>query len=212
VRPDERDGDPYAAHGGAGWADWGPASGRGPSPADDEPAADPAAPDPRLGIFIVATAALLVVAVFLPWASATPRVPDVGLLPGGPDEPLDGPREYMGVLGFPGMSVLLAALAAALLGGAGAVLGRRLAAFAAIPALTTLAALAMFAIRGRDEVVDTVYGDTLRRLPPPLGQLLGATMETSLGFGWWLSVALALILLGAGIVGLSRVPQVTAAG
>ena len=219
MRPDERDGGDAAdpadpadpvAHGAAGWPDWGAASGPGASPADAEPAADPAAPDPRLGIFIAVTAVLLVVAVFLPWASATLQVPDLGLLPGGPDEPLGGTRDYMGVRGLPGMSVLIAALAAALLGGAGAVLGRRLAAFAAIPALTMLAALALFAARAGGEVVDTVYGDTLRRLPPPLGQLLRSTMETSLGFGWWLSVALALIVLGAGIVGLGRVPPVPA--
>jgi hypothetical protein len=210
VRPDGRDGGDYAAHGAAGWPDWGPASGLGASPADAEPAADPAAPDPQLGIFIVVTAGLLVIAAFLPWATATPNAPDIGLLPGGSDEPLGGTRDYMGVRGFPGMSVLIAALAAALLGGAGAALGRRLAAFAAIPALTMLAGLALFAAEAHDEVVDSVYGDTLRRLPPPLGQLLRSTMETSLGFGWWLSVALALIMLGAGIVGLGRVPQVAA--
>jgi hypothetical protein len=204
VRPDERD----AA---AGWPDWGAASGRDVSPAEAEPAVDPAAPDPRLGIFIVVTAALVAVAVFLPWASATPHAPDVGLLPGGSGEPLGGTRDYMGVRGLPGMSVLIAALAAVLLGGAGAVLGRRLAAFAAIPALAMLAALALFAARADQEVVDTVYGDTLRRLPPPLGRLLRSTMETSLGFGWWLGVALALIVLGAAIVGLGRVPPVAAA-
>jgi hypothetical protein len=209
VRPHERDGGDYAAHGAAGWPDWGAASGRGAAPADADPAAAPTAPDPRLGIFIVITAALIVLAVFLPWATAAPNAPDIGLLPGGPDETL-GTRDYMGVRGLPGMSVLIAALAAALLGGTGAVLGRRLASFAAIPALTMLAGLALFAAGAHDEVVDSVYGDTLRRLPPPLGQLLRSTMETSLGPGWWLSVALALIVLGAGIVGLGRVPQVAA--
>ncbi|HZB32935.1 MAG TPA: hypothetical protein VE465_22445 [Streptosporangiaceae bacterium] len=209
MRPHERDGGDYAAHGAPGWPGWGPASGQGASPADTEPPADPAAPDPRLGVFIIVTAALLVIAAFLPWAEATPNVPDLGLLPGGSDEPL-GTRDYMGVHGFPGMSVLIAALAAGLLGGAGAVLGRRLAAFAAIPALVMLAGLTMFAAWGHHEVVDSVYGDTLRRLPPPLGQLLRSTMETSLGFGWWLSLALALIMLGAGIVSLGRVPQTSA--
>jgi hypothetical protein len=205
VRSDERDGEP-TAHGPAGWPDWGPASGRGASPADAQPAVDPDAPDPRLGIFIVVTAALLVIAVFLPWASATAHTSDAGLLPGGADELLGGPRDYLGIRGLPGISVLIAALAAALLGGAGAVLGRRLAAFAAIPALTMLAGLGLFAARAGGEVADKLYSDTLRRLPLPPGQLLRATIETSLGFGWWLSVGLAGIMLGAGIVGLSRVP------
>ncbi|HEU5160530.1 MAG TPA: hypothetical protein VFU43_26260 [Streptosporangiaceae bacterium] len=212
MRPDERDGGGHAAHGAAGWPDWGPASGRGPSPVEAEPAAEPTAPDSRLGIFIVAAAALLVLATFLPWATATPHAPDVGLLPGGPDDALGAPRDYTGVQGRPGMSVLVAALAAALLGGAGAVLGRRLTAYAAIPALTALAALGLFVARGHWEVVDKAYGDTLRGLPPPLGQLLRSTMETSLGIGWWLSLALALILLGAGIVGLARVPPAASDG
>jgi hypothetical protein len=206
VRPGERDEGDSAAHGAAGWPDWGPASGRRSSPAEAEPVADPAAADPPLGFFIVAAATLLVVAVFLPWATATPHAPDIGLLPGGSDEALDSAREYTGMRGLPGMSVLLAALAAALFGAAGGVLGRRLAAFATVPALVALAGLGLFAARADAEVVDKLYGGTLRRLPPPLGQLLRSTMETSLGFGWWLSLALALIVLGAGIVGLGRVP------
>jgi len=206
VRPYERHGGDSDAHGASGWPDWGPARGGRSSPAEAEPAFDPAAPDPQLGIFIVLAAALLIVATFLPWATATPHAPDIGLLPGGPDEALSSPRTYTGVRGLPGMAALIAALAAALLAGAGAVLGRRLAAFATIPALTALAALVLFAARADAEAVDKLYGDTLRRLPPPLGQLLRSTMETSLGFGWWLSLALALIVLGAGIVGLGRVP------
>lgn len=197
------DADGYSA---AGWPDWGSAAGRGSSPAEAEPVAAPAAPDPRLGFFIVAAAALLVLAAFLPWATATPHAPDAGVLPGVPDEGLTAPREYAGVRGLPGMALLVAALAAVLLGAAGAVLGRRLAAFAAIPALTCLAALGLFAAKADTEVVDKLYGDTLRRLPPPLGQLLRSTMETSLGFGWWLGLALALIVLGAAIVGMGRVP------
>jgi hypothetical protein len=192
---------------------WGPASAWGPAPAapagwpgGGEPAPEPTAPDPPLGMFIIATSALLILAAFLPWATATPHAPDLGLLPGGPDENLGIPRAYTGVRGLPGMSVLIAALAAALLGGAGAVLGRRLAAFAMVPALTVLAALGLFAWQADTEVVDKLYGDALRQLPAPLGQLLRSTMETSLGFGWWLSLALALILLGAAIVGVGRVP------
>jgi hypothetical protein len=131
-------------------------------------------------------------------------------LPGGADDLLGGTRDYLGIRGLPGKSVLIAALAAALLGGAGAVLGRRLAAFAAIPALIMLAALALFAARTGEELLDKLYLDKLRRLPVPPGQLLRGTIETSLDFGWWLSVALALILLGAGIAGLGRVPPVTA--
>lgn len=208
MRPDERDGDDFAAHGAAGWPDWGPAYGHGASPADAQPPGDPAAPDPRLGIFIVVTAVLLIIAVFLPWASATARITAGGVLPGGAEDALGGTRDYMGIRGLPGMSVVIAALAAGLLGGAGAVLGRRLTAFAAIPALTMLAALGLFAVGRGEEVLDKLYGDTLRRLPVPPGQLLRGTIETSLGFGWWVSVALALILLGAGIVGLGRVPPV----
>ncbi|HEX6469849.1 MAG TPA: hypothetical protein VF069_12195 [Streptosporangiaceae bacterium] len=186
---------------------WGPAPGFAGSgwPGDGEPAPEPTAPDPPLGMFVVAASALLVLAVFLPWATATPHAPDLGL-PGGPGEALGIPRAYSGVRGLPGMSVLIAALAAALLGGAGAVLGRRLAAFAIVPALTVLAALGLFAWQADTEVVDKLYGDALRQLPGPLGQLLRSTMETSLGFGWWLSLALALILLGAAIVGVGRVP------
>jgi hypothetical protein len=210
VRPYERDGGGSGAHGPAGWPDWGQASGRGSSPSGAGPASgpafEPAAPDPQLGFFIVVAAALLVVAAFLPWATATPHAPDVGLLPGGPDAALSGARDYTGARGLPGKAVLIAALAAALLGGGGAVLGRRLAAFAAVPALTVLAALGLFAAKADAEVVDKLYGDALRRLPPPLGQLLSSTMETSLGFGWWLTLAMALIVLGAGIVGMGRVP------
>src|SRR5919198_4954549 len=101
--------------GAAGWPDWGPATGRGFPAADAESVLEqPVAPDPQLGLFIVVGAALLIVAAFLPWATATPHTPDIGLLPGGPDEALSSSRDYIGARGLPGMAVLIAALAAAL--------------------------------------------------------------------------------------------------
>jgi hypothetical protein len=154
--------------------------------------------------------ALLILAAFLPWATATLDLPGLGLPPDGGDGGGDGigvPRAYLGVRGLPGLASLVAALAAALLGGGGAVLGRRLAAYAAIPALTVLAALGLFAAGADAEVADELYGDALRRLPGPLGQLLRATVQVSLGFGWWLSLALALVVFGAAIIGLTRRPE-----
>lgn len=181
---------------------WGPApSWRGaPEPEPDEPAP----PEPSLGAFIVVAAALLIIAACLPWATSTLHLPDIGLLPGQSDDVVGRPRDYTGLRGLPGMATVLAALAAALLGGAGAVLGRRLVAYAAIPALIVLAALGLFAVSADQEVEDKLYGNSLRELPGPVGRLLRSTMETSLGFGWWLALALALVLLGGAIVGLSR--------
>jgi hypothetical protein len=162
-----------------------------------------------VGIFIAAAAGLLIVATFLPWARGTLDLPGIGLPPGGGGgggEFIAQSRGYLGVRGLPGLATLLAALAAALLGGGGAVLGRRLAAYAAIPALTVLAALALFAYGGRAEVEEALYGDALRQVPGPLARLLRTTMEITLDFGWWLSLALALVVLGAAIVGLTRRP------
>jgi hypothetical protein len=161
-----------------------------------------------VGYLIAAASGLLIIATFLPWARAALDLPGLGLPPGGGGggETIAQSRSYLGVRGLPGLAALLAAVAAGLLGGGGAVLGRRLAAYAAIPALTVLAALALFAYGGRGEVEDALYGDTLRRLPGPLGQLLRATMEITLDFGWWLSLALALVVLGAAVVGLTRRP------
>jgi hypothetical protein len=194
---------------GGGRLGWGPAPGwRGHEP---EIETEPAPPEPSLGVFIVIVSSLLIIAVCLPWATSTVHMPDIGLLPGPPDDVLGRSRQYTGLRGLPGMATILAALAAALLGGAGAVLGRRLVAYAAIPALTVLAALGLFAATADGEVEDKLYGDTLHQLPAPLGQLLRSTMETSLSFGWWLAVALALVVLGGAIVGLSRRPVPAAA-
>jgi hypothetical protein len=184
---------------------WGTAPGWRQPPPEVEQAQRPAPPDPGLGIFILAASALLIIATFLPWATATLSLPDIGLLPG--TDLANEPRAYAGVRGLPGLAALLAAIAAGLLGGGGAVLGRRLAAWAAIPALTVLAALGMFAAEAGAEVEESLFGDTLRRLPPPLGQMLRSTLEISLDFGWWLSMALALVVLGAAIVGLTRRPE-----
>jgi hypothetical protein len=184
---------------------WGTAPGWRQPPPEAEQTQVPAPPDPGLGIFIVAASVLLIIATFLPWATATLNLPDIGLLPG--TDLGNEPRAYAGVRGLPGQAVLLAALASGLLGGGGAVLGRRLAAWAAIPALTVLAALGTFRAYAGAEVADTLFGDTLRRLPSPLGQMMHSTLEISLDFGWWLSLALALVVLGAAIVGLTRRPE-----
>jgi hypothetical protein len=194
--------------GEGGWTAWGAAPGWRQPPPGAEPASRPAPPDPVVGIFIVVASVLLIIAICLPWARAALDLSGLGLPPGGGGgaETIAESRAYLGVRGLPGLAALLAALAAALLGGGGAVLGRRLAAYAAIPALTVLAALALFAYGGRAEVEDALYGDALRRLPGPLGQLLRATMEITLDFGWWLSLALALVVFGAAVVGLTRRP------
>jgi hypothetical protein len=181
---------------------WGKVPGWRQPPPEAEQVQVPAPPDPGLGIFIVAASVLLIITTFLPWATATLNLPDIGLLPG--TDLGNEPKAYAGVRGLPGLATLLAALAAALLGGGGAVLGRRLAAWAAIPALTVLAALGLFLANANAEVEETLFGDTLRRLPGPLGQLMRSTLEISLDFGWWLSLALALVVLGAAIVGLTR--------
>ena len=191
---------------GGGWSDGESRTGWSSSPGVADLDLQPTPPDPQLGICVVTASALLIVTTFLPWATVTPHFPDLGLLPGGPGDVFSGTRAYAGIRGLTGISVVIAALAAALLGGAGAVLGRRLAAFAIVPALTMLAALGLFAAEKGPEVVDAVYGDTLRRLPG-LGRPMSGTMEISLGFGWWVSLGMAITLLGAATVSIGRIPD-----
>jgi hypothetical protein len=193
--------------GGGGWGDaggwpgWPSASGAQPEGVARAPR--PAPPDPVLGIVIAAAAALLMLTTLLPWATATLNIPDIGLPPGSAGDELSGSRDYIGVRGLPGLAALLAGLAAALLGAAGAVLGRRLAAFAAVPAVVVFAALGEFLWYLPAESED-LYRDILDQLPGPLGELLRGSVDASLGFGWWLSLALTLVVLGGAIMSTTR--------
>ncbi|MGW3768540.1 serine/threonine-protein kinase [Actinomadura verrucosospora] len=181
----------------------GPAGGAAPPPPGQAPW-QPPAPEPVTrvtrprgrhgrwpGFVIAGAAALLMIAVLLPWQTVTVSIAQL---------PRDMTATSAGIDLVWGRVTLLCAAAAAVLGVLGGVRSRgRLAATAAAPALVGLLMLATAAVLPK---IRKPAVPEPGNLPPALHQMVKDHTETSVGHGWYLAVPLTLLIMGLSIVSL----------
>ncbi|WP_338743295.1 serine/threonine-protein kinase [Actinomadura luteofluorescens] len=143
------------------------------------------------GFAVAGAAALLMVAVMLPWLKVSASLPEVSGARGVT-------ATSSGLAAGWGWGTLACGTAAAVLGVIGGVRNKGgLAASAAAPALLSLFMLGIVAVLSR---IEKPTVPVPKSLPPVLGAALNAHARESLGFGWYLAVLLTLLIIGLSVV------------
>ncbi|MEV0666254.1 serine/threonine-protein kinase [Actinomadura luteofluorescens] len=159
----------------------GPIAGMPPSPGRSRWA----------GFAVAGAAALLMVAVMLPWLTVSASLPEV---PGARGLT----ATTSGLAAGWGWGTLLCGIAAAVLGLIGGVRNKSgLAAIAAAPALLSLLILGVVAVLSR---IEKPTIPVPKSLPPALGAALNENAKESLGVGWYAAVFLTLLIIGLSVV------------